>query len=59
MENTFVSLHIVQRNFVQINKAVPLGVALTLALQKSAADSARTAPGSNEGSFQDYLDFGK
>ena len=25
MENTFVSLHIVQRNFVQINKAVPLG----------------------------------
>jgi len=39
--------------------AVPLGVALTLALQKSAADSARTSPDSNEGSFQDYMDFGK
>jgi hypothetical protein len=39
--------------------AVPVTVALTLAQQKFAEDSARTSPGSQEPSVQDYLNFGK
>jgi hypothetical protein len=38
---------------------VPVAVALILAQQKFVADSARTSPGSQEPSIQDYLDFGK
>jgi hypothetical protein len=39
--------------------AIPVVVALTLAQQKFARDSARTSPGSKDPSIQDYLDFGK
>ncbi|HEV3259179.1 MAG TPA: hypothetical protein VG013_20065, partial [Gemmataceae bacterium] len=39
--------------------AVPVAVALLLAHQKFAEDSARTAPGPQEPSTQDYLDIGK
>src|SRR5262249_27371713 len=39
--------------------AVPVIIALTLAQQKHLKDSARTSPGSEEPSIQDYMDFGK
>ena len=39
--------------------AVPVAVAVTLAQQKFVADSNRTAPGSQEPSLQDYLNFEK
>jgi hypothetical protein len=39
--------------------AVPVAVALALAQQKFVEDSARTSPGSEEPSLEDYMNFGK
>jgi hypothetical protein len=39
--------------------AVPVAIALALAQQKFVEDSARTSPGSEEPSLEDYMNFGK
>jgi hypothetical protein len=49
-----------QRGFLRVVlTAVPVAIALTLAHRKFVEDSAKTAPGPNQGSVEDYMNFGK